>query len=313
MLAVAYDGHRSVVVGHSIREEGEGDACIVIEQIPSSQSDNGVSVAGVCIVFQRQQGRYLPGSVVLRTTNIRGDAARSLDSEQSSREAIASQSAPSAVTAQVSSIEAPFDAKTAKRDAKKSIPRPVLPSTSAGIAAASAAVASNLQPFANTSAEGASPMQEPYDSQDPQLSSDSPTEPQVGEQLEPNTTLDQTSASQPAQQPYQPSSTDPAIAQPPNVYASKTTANTEDIDLTLPASNTEQERYEQEVYAPTYAAPPESKSSPLMWVWLLFTGLLAVLVAWGWIGYFNSPAPSSDRETIEPAPSDEPELRLPEQ
>ncbi|MEM6449496.1 MAG: caspase family protein [Cyanobacteria bacterium P01_D01_bin.105] len=64
------------------------------------------------------------------------------------------------------------------------------------------------------------------------------------------------------------------------------------------------------VYAPNYAPSPESKSSPLSWIWMLLIAVLAGLVTLGWIQYFNSPATPSEQETNELEPKS-PELEIP--
>ncbi len=57
----------------------------------------------------------------------------------------------------------------------------------------------------------------------------------------------------------------------------------------------------REIYAPQTERSPEAGTSPLMWAWLLFTLLLAGLVAWGWVEYLQS-LQSSASEAV-PAPS----------
>lgn len=62
-----------------------------------------------------------------------------------------------------------------------------------------------------------------------------------------------------------------------------------------------------DVYAPQYEPSPESHTSPLMWVWVLSTAVLAAIVAIAWIQFLSEPstpspsAPAVDSPTIEPA------------
>jgi hypothetical protein len=97
----------------------------------------------------------------------------------------------------------------------------------------------------------------------------------------------------PTQQPNQ------AASQAPNQAASRTSSQ---------APNQAPEP--SEIYAPRTERSPEAGTSPLMWVWVLFTALLAGLVAWGWIQYLQSPnlpAPKTEPAPVKPAlPSDLP-------
>jgi hypothetical protein len=58
------------------------------------------------------------------------------------------------------------------------------------------------------------------------------------------------------------------------------------------------------IYAPRTEPPPEAGTSPLMWAWVLFTALLAGLVAWSWVQYLQEPKPSTSKTapaSVEPA------------
>jgi hypothetical protein len=58
------------------------------------------------------------------------------------------------------------------------------------------------------------------------------------------------------------------------------------------------------IYAPRTEPPPEAGTSPLMWAWVLFTALLAGLVAWSWVQYLQEPKPSTSKTApapVEPA------------
>jgi hypothetical protein len=63
------------------------------------------------------------------------------------------------------------------------------------------------------------------------------------------------------------------------------------------------------IYAPRNEPPPEAGTSPLMWAWVLFTALLAGLVAWSWVQYLQEPKPSTSKTapaSVEPALPTEP-------
>ncbi len=56
------------------------------------------------------------------------------------------------------------------------------------------------------------------------------------------------------------------------------------------------------VYAPERELSPEASTSPLMWGWLLFTGVLAVIVGIAWIQYLSeSNADTATPSVVEPA------------
>jgi hypothetical protein len=75
--------------------------------------------------------------------------------------------------------------------------------------------------------------------------------------------------------PHQPPDNPPADNSPPD---------------NPPPDNPPNQRPEpNEIYAPKAERPPETGSSVLMWAWVLFTALLAGLVAWGWIQYLHEP------------------------
>ncbi len=62
-----------------------------------------------------------------------------------------------------------------------------------------------------------------------------------------------------------------------------------------------------EVYAPQYEPSPESRSSPLMWIWVVSTAVIAAIVAIAWLQYLSG-SDSPDLETPEASPTVEPAL-----
>ncbi|MFK8182457.1 MAG: caspase family protein [Phormidesmis sp.] len=140
-------------------------------------------------------------------------------------------------------------------------------STSAGIAAASDTMIHTQNSIPKISANtDPNPMHEPPESQ--------PSKPQNPETQNPETQNPEPQNSRPQNSEPQPQ---PPISQPPETLRP--------------------EQEPAEVYAPSYAPSPEAKSSPLAWVWVLFTAVLAGLVAFGWIQYFNSPITPSEPDT----------------
>ena len=195
----------------------------------------------------------------------------------------------------------------------------VTAATSAGIAAASAAVAAPTLPFSRTPiTQDVSAMQEPPQPPEPQQPQSPPpaapppppipaAPPPVTQATPPVPTAPPpaTQATPPAPAAMPPA---PVTPMPPDgslperSVPERSTPESSVPDLTVPDLTVPDSEAVPDVYAPEYPPSPESKGSPLMWIWVIGTAVLAGIVALLWVDYFNSPIEPSGPETIQPTP-----------